>query len=426
MKNLHSYTSAFVILIGSFASSLAHGQQYYSEIVSFGASLTDSGNVLVASPDRLGVTVPASPPYNDGRFTNGLTWLEYLADELGVARPVASLRGGKNYAWAAATTGTVPSLFPVDNLDVQVATFLDEHPVTGDELFVVPAWTSNNDFSFSELADPNEAANQVAALVSDLSDAGARHFLVGTGFRSPRAPDRPRIPAFNEALVPLLDAHAQANPQVSMSFFDPQPVLDDLAANPSDYGILFTTGQACEDCSGGEIPDPSQFVPEDRVNDYLFIDNVHFTTPGNRGIGLAAFDALPSQYLIDEDFENIPAGQLPAGTRLFDSSRDAGTEWPWGPGIVSVSVPSSLTTTRSAGEDCVESSAQPAATRATTRLTPARERRTCVVLRSQSITRPPRGSFSPDGSPVTSPYRTTRFSHTPGTRSWRRSGSGRR
>ena len=58
--------------------------QAYSEIVAFGASLTDGGNVLIASPDILGYAHPPSPPNYEGRFSNGPSWLDFLADRIGV------------------------------------------------------------------------------------------------------------------------------------------------------------------------------------------------------------------------------------------------------------------------------------------------------------------------------------------------------
>ena len=71
----------------------------YSEIVAFGASLTDSGNVYDASLNVLGFNFPVSPPSYMGRFSNGPSWLDHLADRIGVERPVASETGGNNYAW---------------------------------------------------------------------------------------------------------------------------------------------------------------------------------------------------------------------------------------------------------------------------------------------------------------------------------------
>ena len=49
-----------------------------TQIVAFGDSLIDTGNVFAATGQP-----PA--PYYDGRFSNGPVWVEYLAGRLGIA-----------------------------------------------------------------------------------------------------------------------------------------------------------------------------------------------------------------------------------------------------------------------------------------------------------------------------------------------------
>ena len=71
----------------------------YSQIVSFGDSLSDTGNIFTST----GGAYPAAP-YFDGNFSNGDIWIENLASSLGVAAPTASLVGGTNYAWGGART----------------------------------------------------------------------------------------------------------------------------------------------------------------------------------------------------------------------------------------------------------------------------------------------------------------------------------
>ena len=72
-------------------------------IVSFGDSLSDVGNFYAATG---GASPPAAYGYDSGRFTNGMNWVEYLAKDLGVAAPTASVNGGTDYAYGGAMTGT--------------------------------------------------------------------------------------------------------------------------------------------------------------------------------------------------------------------------------------------------------------------------------------------------------------------------------
>jgi len=73
----------------------------YSQMFVFGDSLSDTGNVFLASG---GAQPPAGQPYFNGRFSDGPVWVESLAAGLGLAA-VPSLAGGTNFAFAGARTG---------------------------------------------------------------------------------------------------------------------------------------------------------------------------------------------------------------------------------------------------------------------------------------------------------------------------------
>jgi phospholipase/lecithinase/hemolysin len=61
----------------AFSASLS--AQNFEEIYVFGDSLSDDGNVFEATEEDY----PPSPPYFEGRLSNGPIWVEYLASELG-------------------------------------------------------------------------------------------------------------------------------------------------------------------------------------------------------------------------------------------------------------------------------------------------------------------------------------------------------
>ncbi|MEE9424508.1 MAG: SGNH/GDSL hydrolase family protein [Methylococcales bacterium] len=77
----------------------------YSQVISFGDSLSDTGNLFQA-------TGSPPPPYFNGRFSNGPVWNEILTNNFGLSTPTPSLLGGTNHAWGGAQTnsaGNVPS-----------------------------------------------------------------------------------------------------------------------------------------------------------------------------------------------------------------------------------------------------------------------------------------------------------------------------
>ena len=69
----------------------------FTAIIAVGDSLTDSGNAFRATSTVPGQAVPVSPPYFGGRFSNGLMWVEHLANALGQDHP--PLDGGTNFAF---------------------------------------------------------------------------------------------------------------------------------------------------------------------------------------------------------------------------------------------------------------------------------------------------------------------------------------
>jgi phospholipase/lecithinase/hemolysin len=54
----------------------------YSQIVAFGDSLSDNGNMFALTEGTVYET--PSPPYYEGRFSNGPVWVDYLAQDLGI------------------------------------------------------------------------------------------------------------------------------------------------------------------------------------------------------------------------------------------------------------------------------------------------------------------------------------------------------
>ncbi|MEE4173655.1 MAG: SGNH/GDSL hydrolase family protein [Xanthomonadales bacterium] len=162
-----------------------------NEIVVFGDSLSDTGNVfsLTAFDPSFPVPIPVDPPWFQGRFTNGPVWHEVLSERLAVPSPVPNFQGGLNYAWGGAEYGPGFSQTGVPNVGTQIDWYLTGVPPfpflppqapgtpSGDQLFVINS--GNNDLiPPGPPADPRALAESVVEHVSTLAAAGARHFLV--------------------------------------------------------------------------------------------------------------------------------------------------------------------------------------------------------------------------------------------------------
>ena len=93
----------------------------FSQLVVFGDSLSDVGNIAAASSDIF----PGRYYYND-RFSNGLVFVEALSDGLGLGTVVRSTAGCNNFAYGGAKTsgtGGLPGLV-IRDIDEQVDQFL--------------------------------------------------------------------------------------------------------------------------------------------------------------------------------------------------------------------------------------------------------------------------------------------------------------
>ena len=234
-----------------------------------------------------GVSPPSSLHYDDGRFSNGLNWIGYLAKDLGVAAPTASSSGGTDYAYGGAMTGpgTTDSTFlngtaTVPNIDTQIATYLASNTPTVTQLFTI--WGGANDFLNGGQINPLIPAENIAAEITTLAEAGAKQFIV------PNLPPLGNLPITN-TYPPAVSAELNLLTQafngalqqeavglelslgISIKIVDVYGLTESVLNDPSKYGFTNVTTDAVQDNGGTN------------AQGYLFWDIVHPT---------AAADAL--------------------------------------------------------------------------------------------------------------------------------------
>ena len=90
--------------------------QSYDRLVVFGDSLSDNGNLYLAS----GGTQPPSPPYYQGRFSSGPVFTELLGFD--AANFNGSVTGSINYAFGGARTDD--SMGPPPGMLTQLGAYL--------------------------------------------------------------------------------------------------------------------------------------------------------------------------------------------------------------------------------------------------------------------------------------------------------------
>jgi phospholipase/lecithinase/hemolysin len=264
-----------------------------TSIVSFGDSLSDVGNVYTYTKGAQ--PAPANECYG-GRFTNGGNWLDYLAKDLGVAAPVASALGGADYAFGGASTGpgytTTSSGQQVPNVDTQISGYLAGNTPAAGQLFTI--WAGGNDLLINGQTNPLIPAQNIANEVTTLALAGAKQFLI------PNLPSLGEIPAVNQipaqqaaanAWSAGFDAALQADLAplqkalgIQIHTLNIQGLLQNIIANPSQFGFTNVTGQAINPSLNG--------------NGYLFWDQEHPTTAADSIIGEAASQAVPEPSML--------------------------------------------------------------------------------------------------------------------------------
>lgn len=315
LKGLVPFRAAAALVVGLAFATVSHAGPY-NQIYGFGDSLSDTGNDLIIT----GGAVPIASIYTDGagttgRFTNGHTYLDVLANSLGLSLTPSVIPGGNNYAFGGARTNYVNPGLPATamSFNQQISSYTALGSADPNALYVL--WIGANDMSdaIQAAAGGNAGAvggaigvamNGIGTALTKLAALGAKHFLV------PNLPDLSLVPAFAGIGSPQLSALAHG---VTLAFnqnlantlglfggaldirnLNVFAALNDIVADPTGFG--FTNVQ--DACYTGEV-DGNKRVPTDPAptvcanpNQYAFFDYEHPTAAIHAELGARAFSAV--------------------------------------------------------------------------------------------------------------------------------------
>ncbi|MBS0262384.1 MAG: SGNH/GDSL hydrolase family protein [Planctomycetes bacterium] len=264
----------------------------FSQLVVFGDSLSDVGNVYIATGLSTGVPYPPAPPYAPGRFSNGPIWIDDLAASLGMPSPDPFLAGGTNVAVGGAESGSGYTVDGVPNLQTQVGIYLSSlggGAVDPGALYVL--WAGSNDYLHGQ-TNPLIPSSNVAGAVAALASLGATHFMVPNlvplgdlpvAMNDPNPLVRPALNTLsaehNLLLKQQLDALSAAYP-ITIYQPDMHSLYLDIEANPAAFGFTNITSGALSDGDVGAAG-------------YLYWDELHPTQAGHALIAAQAFTSIP-------------------------------------------------------------------------------------------------------------------------------------
>lgn len=279
------------------------------KIYTFGDSLSDVGNVYNALLKATGTGFPP-PPYFQGRFSNGVVWVEYLAEKLKLKpTPYTSLPPGNpnapdgiNYAFGGASSGFNNAVYPQappSGLLTQVSVFttsLTQAKRSADPNALFTIWVGSNDYLFDRVTDPQVPVKNISTAVTALASVGAKNIMVVN------LPDLGKLPAtrvnsqLSSQLTALTNAHnsnltnslrvlrQSLGSRVKITLVDANTLFKTVLQYPRAFGFTNTTDACLTNVS--VCPNPNQ---------YVFWDGVHPTTAAHKQVQKLAYLALRLQ-----------------------------------------------------------------------------------------------------------------------------------
>lgn len=323
-----------VFILFSFLLPVKATAASYSQIYVFSDSISDTGNVfnVTTTANRFAPTVtidPPSPPYFNGRYSNGPAWVEYLADDLGltltpstqlaVGSPITITANGElgvnfffngatttrnvNFAFGGAGSGLSNASDPrLPGILREVQAFTDDLTLANksadpNALYIVWA-AGSNDYSSGNFTEPTVPIQNISQGVISLFEVGARNILV------PNIPDLGNVPRnlslgpdISTALTQLSQAHnlslattlnnlSQTYEGINLIPLAADSLFRAAITNPAEFGLTNVT----EPCL-----DPVSNIACANPDEYLFWDSIHPTAIAHARLGEFASSTLKAE-----------------------------------------------------------------------------------------------------------------------------------
>ena len=304
LRRLAGAAAFFACTLGGALAPTTASALTFSDLVIFGDSLSDTGNLSAATG---GAAPGAAQPYYQGRFSDGLVWTDYLAAGLGLSGAATPSRlGGNNYAWAGARTGFVSPIDGIPGLLAQTmgAWGIDHAAADPNALYVLVGGGNDIRDARSRVGgDDTTRQADAEAAVSNLKDSmtylynmGAKNILIsnlpdlGLSFEAVakglKAESSDATSRFN-SLIGGLEAYGDGL-GMDVDVLDMYGVMLDVRANPATYGVT-NLNLPCAGFAFSDVYGPGTATA---CNKSVFSDALHPSTLAHQVIADAAFRTL--------------------------------------------------------------------------------------------------------------------------------------
>ncbi|MGD1912769.1 MAG: SGNH/GDSL hydrolase family protein [Rivularia sp. (in: cyanobacteria)] len=303
-------TAAGFVLFSFILSPKAMARDDFSQFYVFGDSLSDTGNIFAASSfSDPGNPIPPSPPYSQGRFSNGDIWVNFVGDDIGLTPTLIPPPGnttiptdGINFAIGGSSSGLGNALNPDSGLPGvlgQVGSFtqiLQANNQQADPNALYAVWGGANDYVFGGVTDTSQTVENLSNAIALLTQAGAKNIAV---FNLPDLGQLPRPIAENTSaeLTQLTEDHNAALeqalggfsviPDVNIIPIDVNSLFKRVVANPGEFG--FTENPATS-CVVGDIGSITSVC--NNPNEFVFFDSVHPSSKSHRLVADLTLSAI--------------------------------------------------------------------------------------------------------------------------------------
>ena len=273
---MHAIFLLLFVFSSTFAFQINYGQNRFSQLVIFGDSLSDTGNVYRLT----NYTYPICPPYYQGRFCNGPNWIDRLSTIEKLNYAYGSATTDSNYVQGYAKFNTIP----VPGVRQQIAMYFQNTSTIDFTRTAYVVWAGGNDFIFNSSATITGIVRSYLNGVQDLLVGGAKNILV---FNQPPSQDFPYIKRRNQTII-YTAITASANIGISIGLaalqrdytnasiymFDVYALISKILSNTSSVTFEDTVDQCWATYNTTTV---LQFCSD--PTKYAFLDDLHLTTP---------------------------------------------------------------------------------------------------------------------------------------------------